>query len=77
MDPKPVSLVSTIKGGWDATSSLFSAETDSGTALPCHAKCECRNSSNKLSATILAVSYCEKNSGPLISVSALFQIICG
>jgi hypothetical protein len=75
IDPKPVSLVSTIKGGGSAASSLF-VEADSGTALLCHAKCECRNSSNKLSATILAVSYCEKNSGPLISVSALCQIIC-
>jgi hypothetical protein len=33
MDPKPVSLVSTINGGGAATSSLFSAEAASGTAL--------------------------------------------
>jgi hypothetical protein len=77
MDPRPVSPVSTINGGGAVTLSLFSAEVASGTALLCHAKWECRNSSNKLSATILAVSYCEKNPGPLISVSALCQIICG
>jgi hypothetical protein len=77
IDPKTVSLVSTTNGGWAATLSLFSAEAASGIAPLCHAKCECRNSSNKLSATILAVSYCEKNSSPLISVSALCQIICG
>jgi len=77
MDPKPVSLVSTINGGGAETSSFFSAEAASGRALLCHAKCECRNSSNKLSATILAVPYCEKKSGPLISVSALCHIICG
>ena len=77
MDPKPVSLVSTINDAGTGTLSLFSAEAVSGTVLLCHAKCECRNSSNKLSATILDVSYCEKNPGPLISVSALCQIICG
>lgn len=77
IDPKPVSLVSTINSGGAASSSLLSTEAASGKTLLCHAKCECRNSSNRLSATILAVSYCEKNSGPLISVSALCQIICG
>ena len=77
MDPKPVSPVSTINDGGAATLSLFSAGATSGKAPLCHAKCECRNSSNKVSATILAVSYCEKNSGPRISVSALCQIICG
>ena len=76
--PKPVSLVSTNNGSGAETATLVSAgEAVSGTALLCHAKCECRSSSNKLSATILAVSYCEKNSGSLISVSALRQIICG
>jgi hypothetical protein len=78
MDPKPVSLVSTNNGGGAVTLSLVSVgEAASSIALPCRVKCECRTSSNWLSATILAVSYCEKNAGALISVSALRQIICG
>jgi hypothetical protein len=77
IDPKPVSLVSSNNGGGAVTSLISVGEATSSTALPCHVKCECRTSSNKLSATILAVSYCEKNSGPLISVSALRQISCG
>ena len=78
MNPRPVSLVSTNNGGGATTLSLVSAgRVVSSTALPWYAKCECRSSSNKLSATILAVSYWEKNSGSSISVSTLRQTICG
>lgn len=76
--PKPVSLVSTNNGGGATALSFASVGVVTSDAiLPCHAKCEFRSSSNKLSATILAVSYCAKNSGLLISVSASCQIICG
>ena len=76
--PKPASLVSTNNGGGAVTISFVSAgDVVSGMTLLCHAKWEYRSSSNKLSATTLAVSYCEKNAGSLISVSAFRQIICG
>jgi hypothetical protein len=56
--PKPVSLVSTNNGGGGVILFSFASVgvAISDAVLPCDAKCEFRTSSNKLSATILAVS---------------------
>lgn len=58
IDPNAESLRSTDNGG-GATISCFVSVTVaiSGVALSCHVGCELRSSSNRHSATILAVSY--------------------